>query len=65
MSLSRLGGNELLIFLQSALIQSAGAREVLRMMGNQNRNFRNFAMRFFRQYCAGIQSRWPSAVSSG
>jgi hypothetical protein len=48
----RLGWNELLIFFQSALILIA-ARDALRMMGNQARNFRNFATRLFRQYCAG------------
>jgi len=41
--------NELLIFLQNALIRIAGTRDVLRMTGKQ---ITNFATRFFRQYCA-------------
>lgn len=43
--------DELLIFLQNALIRTAGTRAALRMTGKQTTNFRNFATRFFRHYC--------------
>jgi hypothetical protein len=51
-----LGRNELLIFFQSALILFAGdpGRSAMTMC-NQTRNFRNLAVKFFRQYCAGTR----------
>jgi hypothetical protein len=39
--------NELLIFLQNALIRTAGTQAGLRTTGKQTTNFRNFATRFF------------------